>query len=164
MIIDGKTYSSVAIVDDQNYLVAVLSDSECICAGDFKVIAESKEGGLVFVPQENKMVKCFIKSGDGSSFGPNQMNTSEYVSMIKDDPNTKFEEEPSMRVTKGVTGNAEIFDMISKLPPQVVEAAIKSILGNTAAFKQNQKSAEKQASEQEKSPEEDKETSEKKDE
>lgn len=163
MIIDGKTYSSVAIVDDQNYLVAVLSDSECICAGDFKVIAESKEGGLVFVPQENKMVKCFIKSGDGSSFGPNQMNTSEYVSMVKEDPNTKFEEEPSIRVTKGVTGNAGIFDMISKLPPQVVEAAIKSILGNTAAFKQNQKNAEKQVSEQEEISE-DKETSEKKDE
>lgn len=164
MIIDGKAYSSIAIVDDQNYLLAVLNDNECICASNLRVIAENQEGGLIFVPQEGNVIKCFMKNGDSSSLGHNQMTTSEYVSMIKNDPNTKFEEEPSMRVTKGVTGNAGIFDMISKLPPQVVEAAIKGILGNTAAFKQNQKNAEKQASEQEEAPEEDKEKNEKKDE
>jgi hypothetical protein len=51
-------------------------------------------------------------------------------------------------VTPGVAGQNPLLDMISKLPPQVLEAAVKSIISNTAVNMQNKKNVEK-AKEQE---------------
>lgn len=159
MIINNQEYASVAVVDKDDYLLAVLSDKECVCAGNLKVIAESANGGLVFQDVGNKMVKCFMRK-DGQELGEGQKTTLEYIVSTKNDPDTKIVTEEDIkrqeieeqmatmkdyRVTKNTSGTMPpIMDVISKLPPEVVTSMVQSFLGNAAVSMQNQKKTEEQ--------------------
>lgn len=155
MVINDKNWASVAVVDDKDFVLAVLSDEECVCANNLRVIAESDDGGLVFEPQGDSTVKCFIRKKD-VPLKEGQLSTHDYIAMIRRSPDTEIDpEEVNYNVVKGnlgVENSSNIMDIISKLPPQMIELAIKNIIGNTAAFKQNQKNAKKKE-EQEKAEE-----------
>ena len=150
MIINGTNYASVAIVDNEDYLLAVLNDNECICANNLRIIAESADGGLIYQDAGEKRIKCVMRK-DGESLKEGQTTTLGYLKMAGGDSEVKnVNQNLDNMVIPGVAGQSPLLDMISKLPPQVLEAAVKSIISNTAVNMQNKKNAEK-AKEQEES-------------
>lgn len=58
---DEEAYS-FAVVDSENTLLALFSEKEIAATKGYRIIAEKKEGDLVFIPMEDDSLKTFNRS------------------------------------------------------------------------------------------------------
>lgn len=77
MKIGNNDYVNLAVVDNQNNLLCVISDNQVICVDKLQIIGEDVPGKLCFIPMENSATKCFIRQ-EGASLPVGTMNATEF--------------------------------------------------------------------------------------
>ena len=93
MNIGGQDYKTLAIIDDQNNMLCVISDNQAICVEKLKIVAEQGDSKFAFVPMENSATKCFIRT-EGAVLPANAL-TTEQLFASKNVPNAPEENSPT---------------------------------------------------------------------